>query len=76
MVRWRCSGDDPNTQIGPSIGGEGSYPQAANQLQALLVSAPEDLRHRLRELPTKNLVDTCARLRPGAAPIDVRTATK
>ena len=50
--------------------------QAANQLQALLVSAPEDLRHRLRELPTKNLVDTCARLRPGAGPNDVHTATK
>ncbi len=32
--------------------------QAANQLQALLVSAPEVLRHRLRELPTKELVAT------------------
>ena len=50
--------------------------QAANQLQALLVTAPENLRHRLRKLPTKNLVDTCARLRPGAAPSDVQTATK
>jgi transposase len=50
--------------------------QAANQLQALLVSAPENLRHRLRELPTKNLVDSCARLRPGAAPNDVQKATK
>ena len=50
--------------------------QAANQLQALLVTAPESLRHRLRELPTKNLVDTCARFRPGAAPSDVQTATK
>src|SRR5215204_6512286 len=50
--------------------------QAANQLQALLVTAPEDLRHRLRELPTKNLVDTCARFRPGAGPDEVQTATK
>jgi transposase len=50
--------------------------QAANQLQALLVSAPEDLRHRLRKLSTKNLVDTCARLRPGVGPNDVHTATK
>jgi transposase len=33
--------------------------QAANQLQALLlVTAPEDLRHRLRQLPTKDLVAT------------------
>ena len=30
--------------------------QAANQLQALLVTAPEGLRHRLRELSTKSLV--------------------
>ena len=50
--------------------------QAANQLQALLVTAPEDLRHRLRKLPTKNLVYTCVRLRPAAAPNDVHTATK
>lgn len=50
--------------------------QAANQLQALLVTAPEDLRHRLRKLPTKNLVDACARLRPGAGPNDVHRATK
>ena len=50
--------------------------QAANQLQALLVTAPEDLRHRLRELPTKDLVDTCARFRPRAGPDEVQTATK
>lgn len=50
--------------------------QAANQLQALLVTAPEDLRHRLRDLSTKDLVDTCARFRPGPDPDDVQTATK
>jgi transposase len=50
--------------------------QAANQLQALLVTAPEELRHSLRELTTKDLVDTCARFRPGSDPDDVRTATK
>ena len=50
--------------------------QAANQLQALLVTAPEELRHRLRELPTKELVATCARFRPGDDPDDVQTATK
>ena len=50
--------------------------QAANQLQALLVTAPEDLRHRLRQLPTKELVATCARFRLGSDPDDVRTATR
>jgi hypothetical protein len=35
--------------------------QATNQLKALLVTAPEDLRHRLRSIPTKELVATCAR---------------
>src|SRR5919107_4842000 len=50
--------------------------QAANQLQALLVTAPEDLRHRLRQLPTKELVATCARFRLGSDSDEVRTATK
>ncbi len=50
--------------------------QAANQLQALVVTAPEELRHGLRELPTKKLVAICARFRPGKEPDDVRTATK
>ncbi|MFL5513662.1 MAG: IS110 family transposase [Gemmatimonadales bacterium] len=50
--------------------------QAANQLQALLVTAPESLRHRLRELATRDLVDTCARFRPGSEPDEVHTVTK
>src|SRR5215216_6354157 len=50
--------------------------QAANQLQALLVTAPESLRHRLRELTTRDLVDTCGRFRPGSEPNEVHTATK
>jgi transposase len=50
--------------------------QAANQLKALLVTAPEVLRHRLRELPTKELVASCARFRLGNDPDDVESATK
>jgi transposase len=51
--------------------------QAANQLQALLVTAPEDLRQRLRRLPTRELVATCARFRLGGTdPDDVRTASR
>jgi transposase len=50
--------------------------QAANHLQALLVTAPEELRQRLRERPTKELVATCARLRPGDDPDNIETATK
>jgi transposase len=50
--------------------------QAANQLQALLVTAPEALRHRLRELLTKELVATCARFRPGDDPDNIETATR
>ncbi len=50
--------------------------QAANQLQSLLVTAPEDLRQRLRQLPTKELIATCARFRLGSDPDDVRTATR
>jgi transposase len=42
--------------------------QAANQLKALLVTAPDVLRARLRRLPPAELVTTAARLRPATKP--------
>ena len=42
--------------------------QAANQLQGLRVTAPEELRHRLRGLSTKELVAVAARFRLGDDP--------
>ena len=53
-----------------------SRTQAANQLQGLRVTAPEQLRHRLRGLSTKELVLVAARFRPGDNPRDVASATK
>jgi transposase len=51
--------------------------QAANQLQGgFVVTAPEELRHRLRELTTKKLVSVTARLRPGEDLHGVEAATK
>lgn len=50
--------------------------QAINQLQSLLVTAPEELRHRLRGLSTRALVAASARFRPGSDPADVQTATR
>ena len=51
--------------------------QAANQLQALRVTAPEQLRrHRLRELSTKELVSVAARFRLGDGLRDVASATR
>jgi transposase len=50
--------------------------QAANQLQALLVTAPETLRNRLRGLSIKELVAFTARFRPGSDLAEVQTATK
>ena len=50
--------------------------QAANQLQALRVTAPDELLNRLRGLPTKELVCVAARFRLGDDPHDVPTATK
>jgi transposase len=50
--------------------------QAANLLQAMLVTAPEQLRRRLRGLPTKELVAVTARFRPGGDPEDVEGATR
>jgi transposase len=50
--------------------------QAANQLQSLRLTAPEELRHRLRGLSTKELVSVAARFRLGDAPRDVPAATR
>ena len=50
--------------------------QAANQLQGLRVTAPEELHHRLRELSTKELVAVAARFRLGDDPHDVAAPTK
>jgi transposase len=50
--------------------------QAANQLQGLRVTAPEQLRRRLRGLSTKELVSVAARFRLADGPRDVPTATK
>jgi transposase len=50
--------------------------QAANQLQSLRGTAPEQLRQRLRRLPTKELVCVAARFRLGDDLRDVPAATK
>jgi transposase len=50
--------------------------QAANQLQGLRLTAPEQLLRRLRGLSTKELVSVAARFRLGDDPRDVPTATK
>jgi transposase len=50
--------------------------QAANQLQGLRVTAPEELLDRLRGLSTKELVSVAARFRVGDDPRDVPSATK
>ncbi len=50
--------------------------QAANQLKALLITAPEGLRAELRGLSTAKLVRRAAGFRPGDLPKDVAAATK
>jgi transposase len=50
--------------------------QAANQLRASLVTAPETLRNRLRGLSIRELVAVAARFRPGSDLTDVQRATK
>ena len=49
---------------------------AANQLQNLLVTAPEGLKSELHGLSTAGLVARSARFRPGTNPADVEAATK
>ena len=50
--------------------------QAANQLHALLSTAPERLRANLRGLPTKRLAEKAPRLRCAAAPAEPAAATR
>jgi transposase len=51
--------------------------QATNQLKAMLITAPEELKSELRALSTaKQLVTKVSRFRPGTNPSDVEAATK
>lgn len=50
--------------------------QSTNQLKALLVTAPEQLREQLRGLTTTALIAACARSRPGGDVADPEAATK
>ncbi|RYZ31271.1 MAG: IS110 family transposase [Propionibacteriaceae bacterium] len=50
--------------------------QATNQIKALLVTGPEQLREQLRHLSTTALIATCAKLRPGADLENAEQATK
>jgi len=50
--------------------------QATNQLRSLVVTAPDELRNRLRELSTTVLVTEALRLRPGDRPSSPVEATK
>ena len=50
--------------------------QAANQLQSLRVTAPEELRHRLRGFSTKELASVAARFRLGDGPRSDTSASK
>ena len=74
--RRRPSGDDPCSKDRASLGGEGACSQAANQLKALLVSAPEGLKSELCKLSTARLVARSSRLRPGTDLADVEATTK
>lgn len=49
---------------------------AINELRALLVTAPAGLREQLNRKPTKTLITTCLRLRPGDDLTDPLHATK
>ena len=50
--------------------------QATNQIKALIVTGPPELREQLRHLRTPKIVSICARLRPGHRLGDPEQATK
>jgi transposase len=50
--------------------------QATNQIKALIISGPPELREQLRSLPTATIITRCARLRPSHPLSDPAQATK
>ena len=50
--------------------------QAANQIHALVVTAPEPVKHQLRGMNLKTRVKICARFRPGAESSSVSYAKR
>ena len=50
--------------------------QATNQIKALIISGPPELREQLRHLPTHKIIASCARLRPTHQLGDPAQATK
>ena len=57
-------------------GAQGARVSAINQLKALVVTAPVDLRDQLRGLSTTALVAKCSTFRIPPAPVNELTATK
>jgi transposase len=53
-----------------------SRTQAVNQLKALIITAPDDLRDDIRRLHRAELIRTVTRWRPGAQPDTLMTVTK
>lgn len=50
--------------------------QCINQIRALLVNGPADLREQMKQLPTAKMIKTLARLRPGTDLADPAVACK
>jgi transposase len=50
--------------------------QTTNQLKSLLVTAPTEVRERLRKLKTPALIKACVQLRPGEGPCPTRPAPR
>lgn len=50
--------------------------QCINQIRALLVNGPADLREQMKQLPTAKMIKTLARLRPGTDLTDPVVACK
>src|SRR5215207_9917987 len=57
-------GDDPGFEGCEALGGKGASP-SGEQLKAILITAPENLRRELRGLSTIKLVRKTVRFRPG-----------
>lgn len=71
LTRLTRGGDDPRTLRITRRSAVKARAQAGDQLQALLVTAPEVLKSELCGLSTARVVEKASRLRPDTTPSDV-----
>ena len=72
--RQRTSRSNQDAVCGSSFGDQGPYPRPSTQIHALVVTAPDQVKHHLSGLSPKARVKVCAGFRPGTTNTTIRYA--